>query len=101
MGKFRISLYNLNFPTPFSVEFPHSQDNRAGISKKFLSFSTLFLYVPWNKKCQIKMVNTKVQYNVVKKEFALLACLNVLTRLHNSMSWQFWENFSRMLESPN
>ena len=27
--------------------FPHSQDKRAGISKKFLSFFTLFFYIPW------------------------------------------------------
>ena len=28
--------------------FPRSQDKRAGISKKMLSFFTLFLYIPWN-----------------------------------------------------
>ena len=32
---------------PFSARFPHSPDKRAGISKYFLSFSTLFLYIPW------------------------------------------------------
>ena len=30
----------------FSAEFPCSQDKRVGISKKFLLFSTLFLYIP-------------------------------------------------------
>ena len=30
------SIYILNFPTPFSAKFPHSQDKRAGISKIFI-----------------------------------------------------------------
>ena len=42
-----INIYFLNFPTPISAEIPRSQDKRAGISKFFLSFSTLFLYIPW------------------------------------------------------
>ena len=34
-----------NFPTPFSEECPHySQDNRVGISKIFMSFSTCYVY---------------------------------------------------------
>ena len=34
-----------NFPTPFSEECPHySQDNRVGISKIFMSFSTCCVY---------------------------------------------------------
>ena len=31
--------------------FPHSQDKRAGISKIFLLFFTLFLYIPRCLKC--------------------------------------------------
>ena len=36
-----------NIPTTFYAEFPRSQDKRAGISKDFLSLSTLFLYIRW------------------------------------------------------
>ena len=48
-GKFKITYIYiiLNFPTLFSAGFPRLQDKRAGISKNFLSFSTLFLYIPW------------------------------------------------------
>ena len=38
------NIYILNFPAPFSAEFPCLKDKRAGISNLFLSFSTLFLY---------------------------------------------------------
>ena len=31
--------------------FPHSQDKRAGISKNFLSFFTLFLYTQLGRYC--------------------------------------------------
>ena len=40
----KIIYYNSEF---FRSGFPHSQDKRAGISKHFLSFSTLSLYIPW------------------------------------------------------
>ena len=46
-GKIQNNIYVLNFPTPFSAEFSRSQDKRVGISKNFMSFSTLFLYIPW------------------------------------------------------
>ena len=42
----------------FRSGFPHLQNKRVGISKKFLSFSTLFLYIPW-KKLLIKGTNLK------------------------------------------
>ena len=45
-GKIPNNIYILNFPTPFSTGFSRSQDKRAGIRKKFLSFSTQFLYIP-------------------------------------------------------
>ena len=44
MGKLKKNIYILNFPTPFSADFPRSQDKRMEISKKFLLFPTLFLY---------------------------------------------------------
>ena len=46
-GKIQNNIYILNFPAQFSAGFSHSQDKRAGISKYFLSFSTLFIYIPW------------------------------------------------------
>ena len=46
VGKFK-KPYILNFSALFSAEFTQSQDKRAGISKNSLSFSTLFLYIPW------------------------------------------------------
>ena len=45
-GIIQNNIYFLIFPTPFYAEFTHSQDKRAGISKKILSFSTLFLCIP-------------------------------------------------------
>ena len=38
---------NLNFPTLFCSRFPRSEDKRAGNSKFFLLFFTLFFYIPW------------------------------------------------------
>ena len=49
-GNIQNNVYFFYFPTPFSAGFPHSQDKRAGISKKILSFSTLFLYICWQYK---------------------------------------------------
>ena len=46
-GKIQNNIYILNYPAPFSAGFPHSQDKRAGISKKFVLFFTLFLYISW------------------------------------------------------
>ena len=37
---------NLNFPTLFCSTFPCSEDKRAGNSKFFLSFFTLFFDIP-------------------------------------------------------
>ena len=44
IGKNQNNIHILNFPTPFSAEFYHSQDKRPGISKKIVSFSTHFLH---------------------------------------------------------
>ena len=44
--KIQNNIYFLNFITSFYAEFPRSQDKREGISKIFLSFSALFLYMP-------------------------------------------------------
>ena len=47
-GKIQNNMLILNFPAPFSAGFPLTlQDKRVGISKVFLSFLTLFLYIPW------------------------------------------------------
>ena len=43
-GKIQNNISILNFPALFSAEFHHLQDNRAGISKNFLSFFTLIFY---------------------------------------------------------
>ena len=45
-GKIKNNIYLFNFPALFYAEFPHSQDKRAEISKMFMSFTTLFLYIP-------------------------------------------------------
>ena len=37
---------NLNFPTLFCSRFPRSEDKSAGNSNFFLSFFTLFFYIP-------------------------------------------------------
>ena len=44
-GKIQNNIYFFNFPAPFSTGFSRSQDKRAGISKMFLSFFTLSLYM--------------------------------------------------------
>ena len=41
-GKIQNNIYFFNFPTPFSAEFPRSQDKREGNS---MLFSTLILYI--------------------------------------------------------
>ena len=51
----------------FHSGFPHSQDKRAGISKIFLSFFTLFLYIPW-----------LYAHHVVSPAKALLSTLDVI-----------------------
>ena len=45
-GKIQNNIYILNFTALFYAEFHFLQDKRAGLSKKFLLFSTLFLYIP-------------------------------------------------------
>ena len=54
--KFKITYIFFNFPAPFYAEFPRSQDKKVEISKKFLSFSTLFLYIvsPWSALIRLK-----------------------------------------------
>ena len=44
-GKIQNNINILNFPASFSAEFTRSKDKRVGISKLFLSYSTLFLYI--------------------------------------------------------
>ena len=56
--KIQNNIYILNFPAQFPVEFHHSQDKRARIPKKYLSF---LIHIP----SYHSWVYTNIQINII------------------------------------